>query len=301
MWFSGASGNGDLFGPAQDPNAFQFGGKGNDINDNIAEGDAGHIVQGTDSATQMQNRYQGLADTALGRAAPTTDYSAGNAAASQGLNARAGQGNALAMIQNRAVGGGPSAATLGMNQGVNQSAESQIGAMAGARPGASGFAGQQAAGAASGNIGQIISGAGAARSAEIGGAQNSMFGGYQDMRGSDINGMKLQDARTQHDANAALQQRTLNQNAQLNYEGMGLDTANAQLGANIYNRQAQQAHRTTQGNLDVSSAQNASNNGQAVAGAVTAGLGAGFGAYTKSDARVKDNVSFVGAMLSRSR
>ncbi len=280
--------------PAQDPNGFQFGGKGQDwgvightpgfhheggLQDagyDIPDSDEMGNVAGTGSAASEANRYQTLADSAMRRTGPTTDYTAGNAAANQARDSRAGQTAVLSMIQNRAAGGGPSAAALGMNTANDQVAQSQLAGIAGMRPG--GNATQQAVGSGSGAYGNILANAGAARSAEISGAQGSQFGGFHAMQGGDITEQKMQDARTQHMANMIMGQRQLNQAAGLNFSNMNLDTQNAQMNANIYARMAAQRHRTAQGNMDMASAGNASKTASGAVGMITGGAGSGIAA-----------------------
>ncbi len=262
-------------GSPRGPDDFQYGGKGQDqaVTGHDDWGDITSGVAGTSSAEQEAARYGNMGIAAMGRGAPTTDYTQGDAAAAQGLGARSGQGDALGMIRQRAMGGGASAATLGMNQGNDQAAQGQLAMMAGARPG-SAVAGQQAAGQGSmsqvANIGQ----AGQMRSGEISGAQQGMLGGYADMRGGDINAMKMQDARSQHMANMIMGQRGLNQQAGLNYEGMRMGAQQAQLGANEYARQSMQRHIDAQRAMDQAAAQHSAGNAQQlISGASSAASG----------------------------
>ncbi len=271
-----------LSGNYGDPDALQFGGKG-EAQGVIGQDDWGDLqgnVAGTGSASNEAGRYQGMADSALARTGPTTDYTAGNAAANQARDSRAGQTAVLSMIGNRASGGGPSAATIGMNTANDQVAQSQLAGIAGMRPGSG--ATQQAVGNGSAAYGHNLANAGAARSGEISGAQGSQFSGFHDMRGSDINAEKMQDARTQHMANMIMGQRQLNQNTGLNYSNMGIDTQNAQMNANIYARMAAQRHRTQQGNLDVASAGNASKTTGGVIGMFTGGGSAASTTYAST-------------------
>ncbi len=293
MFFTGHQGNDDLTGAptgvsaltGNDPNRFQLGGKGRDQDPNAAPGyDPG--IAGTGSADQIADRFGNMGAEAAGRAAPVTNYAMGNQSAAQALDARAGQGGALFMINNRAQGGGPSAAALGMAQGNDQAVQSQLAGMAGAGAGGRGAMGvsqalamQRGVGAGSQAMGQNIANAGQARSAEINGAQGALFGGFQNMRGQDIQGAQMQDARTQHIGNLIMAQRGLNQNAQLNWEGMRGDARNAQLQANIYARMQAQRARTGQNNIDLMSQGNANKVSDQIVGGVTGGGASGAGAY----------------------
>ncbi len=284
-WYEGHnSGNDDLTGPVQTTVPFQFGGRGPDqgvightaatADGLIAEGDVIGNMAGTGSAADETNRYRTLAGTADSRQAPTTNYTPGDAYAAQGLQSRAGQAGALAMIHDQATGNGPSAANLSMARNNSQATGGALAAMAGAHPG-SAVAGQQAAGNASVQQASNIGQAGHMRSGEISGAQGALMSGFHDMRNGDLGAMRAQDARSQHMANVVLQQRGMNQNQRLGFENMGMDVRNAQLNAGIYARMAAQRRRTQQGNLDVQSQANASKVADQTAAATSSAVSGG--------------------------
>ncbi len=288
-WYEGHnSGNDDLFGPAQtdaERNKFQFGGRAPDQgvigytgpspDGLIGGGDVIGDVSGTGSAAEETARYRTLAGAAASRQTPDTNYAPGNVYAQQGLQSRAGQAGALAMMRQQATGAAPSAANLSMMRNNDASTGSALAAMAGARPGA--VAGQQAAGNASVQQSHNIGQSNNARAAEISGAQEGLLGGFNNMRQGDISGMQAQDARSQHMANLVMQQRGMNMNQQLGFESMGMDARNAQLNAGIYARMAAQRRRTHQGNLDVQSQANASKVADQAASAISSMAAAGAG------------------------
>ncbi len=245
-------------------------------------------IPGTGSAGDENMRYRQGAHDARGRMGPDTDYTQGDVAANSAIDSRIGQAGALAMIQQRAAGGGPSAAGLMMGQGNDQIAQQQIAAMAGAGTGVKGGAGfsrglalQNAATSGAGMYGNNVMNAGQARVGEISGAQGSMFGGYGQMRDTDLGQMRMQDARSQHMANMIMGQRGLNQQTGLNYEGMGQDVRNAQLNANIYNRMQYQRHKDAQNQMDLASKNNSSAAEEAgangVTGIISGGMAGGAG------------------------
>ncbi len=286
------SGNDDLGGPGTstpqvDPNAFQFGGRGPDqgvighgegtADGLVAPGDILGNIAGTGSAPDEANRYRNLATGAGARSGPVTNYAGGDRYAARGLDSRAGQAGALSMIRQQATGAAPSAANLSMFRANDQSSQGALAAMAGARPGQA-VAGQQAVGGSSMQQAANIGRAGNARAAEISGAQGALLGGYHNMREGDLGAMRAQDARTQHLANVVMGQRGLNQNAQMGFEGMGMDVRNAQLDANIYARMQAQRHRQQQANLDLASAGNASKTADMAASGISSAFSGGLGA-----------------------
>lgn len=283
--FSDHDPSGNLFGPSQDLSKGQWGGKGPDQSSYDIPGDpnsvyfkdpsVGHTdIPGTSGADLETGRYRALADAAAGRAAPTTDYSQGDQYAGLGLAARTGQSNALSQINERAQGGGASAADLGTARGADQVAQGQIAAMAGARPNGQAYAGQQALTAGSAAQAQNMAQGGQARSAEISGAQSSLLGGYQSMRNSDLESMRMQDARSQHLANTIMNQHGLNQNTQMGFDSLGQGVEQEQLNNNIawalqHNRDVSQ-----QNNLNVASRNNADRSVDGVLGMGTTAMAA---------------------------
>ncbi len=236
---------------------------------------------GPSGAEEDVARYRNLADAAGSRQGPQSDYSAGNFQAAQGVASRQGQAGALALMRQQATGQAPSAASMSMFQGNDQSTQGQLAAMAGARPG-SAVAGQQAAGLASMQQTQNIGHAGAARANEISGAQGGLFGGYQDMRNSDLGAMRMQDARSQHMANVIMQQRGMNQQQRMGLEGMGLGVENAQMDAYAEAQAEAQRRRTQQGNLNQQSAQNADNMQDFIVGSTSKAASGGLSGYAST-------------------
>ncbi len=236
---------------------------------------------GPNGAEEDTARYRNMADAAGARQGPATDYAAGNAMAAQGDASRAGQMGALGLMRQQATGAAPSAAGMGMAQANDQTAQGQLAAMAGARPGST-MAGQQAAGQGSAQMSGNVGHFGAARAGEISGAQQGLFGGYHDMRGSDLGAMRMQDARSQHMANVVMQQRGLNQSQRMGFEGMGLGVENAQMDAHAQQEANAQRRRTQQGNIDLASRDNADKVADWGISSLSAAGGTGASAYASS-------------------
>ncbi len=307
--FSGsdAGGNNDLFdtkGLPGQPDAvrndtFQWGGVGHDrTNDDgtpVMNPD-GSFVYGPTGAQQDVTRYQNMGAAAGSTAAPTINKAQTNSDAGQaydsrnlGMQSRENQNQALNMMRDAAQGNAPSAAALQMKAGTDAAMRSQLALAAGAR-GASALAGAQynAAGNNAALNQQNTQQTGILRAQEMAQARGAFGQQAGDMRNQDAQqrsqdlqarGMSAQEAQAQ--AQLEMQQRGLNQQGQMGYEGMAMGVNQAQLNANVGMQSQNQQQWATQAGLDQNSTKMANGNAW---GAVS-GVGS-----LLSDARLKENI-----------
>ncbi len=180
------------------------------------------------------NRYQGMGAQWANQAAPTTDFSGGDRYMGMGDQARGSQMDALGMQRSAAMGLTPSVAEMQQRQGIDAAMAGQASLAASAR-GASGLA--QAGYNAAGNASQLQS-QGAyqgsmLRAGEMANARNAYMQGASGMRGQDYQGAGMMDQRSQYLSDLQMRQRSLGQQGQLAYEGMGYNVNSAQMGASM--------------------------------------------------------------------
>lgn len=206
------------------------------LNESLAQGELGQDIAngpeqtpgiGYESFDDITGRYQRRGADLQHRTGPTLDETQAN-------QSRGMQLNALEMLRRQGSGEAPSAAAI-MSQRANQNAVMQTGqqmtgarnvggALAALRMGAGASLGANAANAAG-------------RAGEVSQGQGAYMGGTTALRGGDIN------AATQN-AQLAAGQRSLNEAAQQNYEGMSRNARYAQqhagqLAQGTHNQQVQ--------------------------------------------------------------
>lgn len=200
-----------------------------------------------------RDRYRGLGAAAAARQAYQVDFDAAQDDRNQGNAARRGQMVALGMQRNAALGNAPSRAAIMGNQAGGQSLQAALGASAGARPG--GFAAAQMA--AQGGMGGMQLGAQqqamGMRSGEMNQARGQFGAGASEMRAGDYTAQGMAQQQAEAQAQSEIAQRHLNQQAQMGYEQMGVNTEQAQLDARmrtagVANKQKQTADAANDAN-----------------------------------------------------
>ncbi len=199
-----------------------------------------HTVHHNSGAEDEIARDRGHADAWAGMQAPTVDNTQSN-------QSRQSQQDALGMMQQAAQGNAPSAAAQMMQQGNDQAVANQMAMAAGAR-GAGAMAGaqQQAQGNAANMSTQNQNNMGVLRAQEMAQAR----GAYGNM----ASGIRGQDqGQAQFGANLELQQRGLNQQGQLGFEGMAQHVGDSALQASMAKQAADEGHWATQMGADEAS------------------------------------------------
>lgn len=202
-------------------------------------------------ATAGADRYSGMGDAS--RAQGIQARGMADSSRAMGMGARYDQNDAMGLMRGAAMGQAPSQAQMMMQQGNNQAMANQMSMAAGARgPAAMAMAQQQALGNQANMATNNMNSMGALRAQEMAQARGQYMGATNDIRGADMQqrgqdmsqqGMDMQQrsqdlqaqgmsfAQAQAQANMEMQQRQLNQQAQMGYEGMGLNASEAQLNA----------------------------------------------------------------------
>lgn len=233
-------------------------------------------------ATAEENRYQGMADQAQGRAA--TEYGNYQAGIGQANQARDAQMQGLGYLQNQINGIGPSVAQQQMNAGLSNARLQQASIAASARGGGANLAAAQQSGAnaAAGLSGQAVQQSALLRAQEQANAINSYGTQAAGLRGADFQGAQL----------AAGQQQQANQQQQ-QWEGQRANVMQTQQGYQ-QNAEIQNAAREASLNgLNFQQQQANQQHSDNTAGAIMGMLGTvGMGvAMAASDERAKKDIA----------
>ncbi len=242
-------------------------------------GNPSHIqVNGPNGAQQAETRYQDLGQGYANQAAPTTDYT-------QADQARGSQADALTRMQDAANGNAPSQAAIMMKQGNDQAMANSLSLAAGAR-GQAAMAGaqQQAMGTNSAMATNSANNIGALRAQEMAQARGAYMQGATGMRGQD-------QTQAQYLSTLAEQQRQLGLQGQLGFEGMGQNTAQAELNARMAKEGASAAFIAAQNAND-----NANKDRTEKYVGTTLQAAGQVGAAAVSDARAKKDIRDEGAL-----
>ncbi len=192
--------------------------------------------------TDETQRYRGLGEAAARRQTYQADFGRALADEQQGLEARGAQQDAVAQMRLAAQGGAPSQAAILGNQAAGQSLQAQMAAGANARGLGQAAAQMQAAGAMGqqqlGAMGQYAG----MRGAEMGQAQGAFGQAGGALRAGDYSQQAMAQQRAEAQGQAEATQRRLNQEAQMGYEQMGINTQQAQSDSDARNA-ALRAHK----------------------------------------------------------
>ncbi len=230
--------------------------QGTGINaDPTMSGGGDYTADGRGQRTDIaeRDRYRGLGEAAANRQAYNVDFDAAQGDRNNGNAARQGQILALNMQRQAALGNAPSRAEILGGQVGGQSLEGALSASAGARPG--GMAAAQMA--ARGGMGAVQNGASqqltGLRSQELGHALGAYGHGANVIRGGDYQAQAMAQQQAEAQAQAEIAQRHLNQQGQMGYEQMGVNTEQAQLDskmrmAGVANQQQQTADAANDAN-----------------------------------------------------
>lgn len=241
---------------------------------------------GTSGRAQDVTRYRGMADAAMGRAAPTLDYgqadiSMRNASGSRALaNAQMWNGaedrgrqlDAARQLESAAMGNEPSQAQLLGRNMIDQSLQAQMAGAAGARGGgmAQAAAMRNASQGAAGMQAQGMNQLSALRADEMAKARDAWMTGVTGMRGQDYQGAaqgtalasqatdmaKTSAQMEQYRALNENQQRSLNQNQQQHFEDLGFNVNQAALNAGMGRTGQMQQQNQFEASQDMQQQQN---------------------------------------------
>lgn len=177
---------------------------------------------GKSGRNDAMGRVRGMGAAAAEREAYQGNYLAADGDAARADEARGLQDQSLDRLRGAAAGGAPSVTTGAGNAMIDQSVQGQMGAQAGARGGLAQAAAahasyQQAGGMLAQGAGQMAG----MRAGELANARGAYSTGAGAMRQGDYASQGLFQQRATTQAEAEMAQRQLNQQDQMNYEGLG--------------------------------------------------------------------------------
>lgn len=246
------------------------------------------LISGGHSDQDVVDRYRSLGAAAAGRSAYQANWAPATADEANGTADRQSQLAATGLLQQAAQGNAPSAAAIQGAQVGGQSLAGMLGASAGARAYASkGGLGAAAAQqqALAGMGGQQLGAAQqyeAMRGNEMAQAQGAYGAAGTSLRSGDVTQQGLAAQRAQTDAASQFAQNQLNDQAQQQYEQMGINSQQAQVNADLRRDQMQtNSNETANAKYDADQQRNLQ---------MGVGMMQAVGGLAASDERAKTNV-----------
>ncbi len=282
-WAGGSSMNKGGTGVQQDPYAAPDAGKVRDprywggYGARVEFDENGNLVSDMSRNGRQEDvdRYRGMADAAANREAYQNQYGAANVLSQAGAQARAGQGDAMGLYRNAALGQNSQAQALGQQMLTQGMQAQQAGALS-ARGGS--LAQMAALRAQQGGQGAFMQRGNTALQAQLANEMAAGRAGYMGaataQRAGDYESQGLNQQQAIAQMQNELQQRQRNQAAQLGYEGMAQGVNKAALAGGLQNMEIDAGIYTNQKAYDERQKDSDLRTAGAVAGAAGSGLAA---------------------------
>ncbi len=272
--------------PTQADTAGAWGGKlrtyvpGGDNDPNNPGRDTGNYVPGTSGSEEAVARYQGLANDWSTHQAPQIDDTQTAGYRSNANDSRNDQKGAIAALRNEAEGNAPSAAQGQLGSGLDTNLRNAAHAALVGGGGANRFSAGLTSGIAgdAAGAGAVNAGAAQGRAQEISQATSGLTQAQTQLRANDLTAQGMSQDQAFRQATLEAQQRQLNLQGQMGFEGLATGVNNAEMNAQLTQAQIAEGHANNQANVDLNSrigGDKLTMTGVGVgAGAASAGLGA---------------------------